>query len=125
MDRISNLLQRVYIFSFLVLTAPHLALAQGTDPEEVGTILDLIGRLAAIVNPLIAILTGFAILAFVRGVAVFIWQADNEEKRAEGKKFMVWGIIGMFVLVAFWGIVRIILVFYFGTAVGTPYEPPL
>lgn len=121
---VSRISTTLYLF-----LAPLLLFAQNPPggpggSNQVGTILDLIKRLAIIVNPLIALLSGFAILAFVRGIAVFIWSAENEEKRSEGKKFMIWGIVGMFVLFSFWGVVKIIQVFYFGVGVGTPFQPP-
>lgn len=92
--------------------------------NQVGTVTDLIERVAIVVNPLIALLSGFAVLAFVRGIAVFIWTAGDEEKRKEGKKFMIWGIVGMFVLFSFWGSVKLIQTLYFGESVGTPFQPP-
>jgi len=68
-------------------------------------------------------LFGFAVLGFVRGIAVFIWWAENEEKRKDGKKFMLWGLVGMFLMVSFWGIIYIIQDFYFGGPIGSPFRP--
>jgi hypothetical protein len=49
-----------------------------------------------------------ALLFFFWGVAKFILNADNDEKRTEGKKVMIWGIIALFVMVSVWGLINIL-----------------
>jgi len=49
-----------------------------------------------------------ALLFFFWGVARFILNADNEEKRREGKSIMVWGIVALFVMLFVWQIVNIL-----------------
>ena len=54
-------------------------------------------------------------------VVYFIWQvfryaiAGNEEDKAKAKTHMIWGIVGIFVMVSVWGLVGI-LTSTFGTA---------
>ncbi len=53
----------------------------------------------------------FALAAgmFVWGVLrFFIINADEEAKRAQGKQFMIWGIIALAVMLSFWGLVGIL-----------------
>ena len=38
----------------------------------------------------------------------FISKAADEEKRTEAKNFIIWGIIGIFVMVSIWGLVNIL-----------------
>lgn len=33
---------------------------------------------------------------------------NNEEKRKQGKQYMIWGIIALFVMVSIWGLVAIL-----------------
>ena len=73
-----------------------------------GTLVELINRFIEIFRALIPLLFGIALIGFLWGVAQFILNADNEEKRREGKKIMVWGIIGLFVMVSVWGLVAVI-----------------
>lgn len=61
-----------------------------------------------LLNLLIPILISLAVLAFLTGVAIFILRSDNETERSKGKQFMFWGIIGLFVMTSFWGIVNIL-----------------
>ncbi len=61
--------------------------------------------LIKMVAMLIPILVGFAIVAFFWGIVKFIAHADDERAIAEGKLFIVWGLVGLFVLVSFWALV--------------------
>jgi cobalamin biosynthesis protein CobD/CbiB len=45
---------------------------------------------------------------FLWGMAVFILNAGNEDKRKEGKQRMFWGIIILVVMVSIWGIVSLL-----------------
>ena len=45
---------------------------------------------------------------FIWGLAIFIRDSGNPEKKEEGRNKMVWGIITLFVIVSLWGIVAFI-----------------
>jgi len=62
-----------------------------------------------ILNPFIGILIGVATVIFLYGVIEFIAGAGNEEKRTKGKQHIVWGIIGLFIMVGVFGIINLIL----------------
>jgi len=50
-----------------------------------------------------------AVVMFIWGVVkYFIINADEEKKRAEGKQFMLWGIIALAVMISVWGLVNIL-----------------
>ena len=46
---------------------------------------------------------------YTYGVLIFIKNAESPEKRAEGAKSILWGIVGMFIMVSVKGIINIIL----------------
>jgi hypothetical protein len=52
-------------------------------------------------------LIGLAVVIFIYGVITTIL-AEGGEKKEDGKKFMFWGIIGIFVMVSVWGLVAIL-----------------
>lgn len=54
----------------------------------------------------IPIFFALALLIFFWGVARFIWNAGNESIRLSGRKFMVYGIITLFVMITIWGILQ-------------------
>ena len=65
-----------------------------------------------IINPLIPVLIGIGLIVFFWGIIQFVLNADSEEKRATGKQHMIWGIIGMFIMVSVWGIIYLLLDFF-------------
>jgi hypothetical protein len=58
-----------------------------------------------IVNLLVPIVSTLAIVFFFFGLAKYVLNAGDEEKKAEGKNIMIWGVLAMFVLVTIWGII--------------------
>ncbi|MDO8471266.1 MAG: hypothetical protein Q7S49_01515 [bacterium] len=67
---------------------------------------DLIRAVGGLINPLIAILVGVALLAFFWGLAKFIFHVGGDEKAVDdGKRIMKWGLVALFVMVSVWGIV--------------------
>ena len=67
------------------------------------SIVDLVNT---VVVPLVFAL---AFIVFIWGVfQVFILGATNEEAKEKGRALMMWGLIGFFVMVSVWGLVRIL-----------------
>lgn len=62
-----------------------------------------------IVNPLITFLFALAVVFFLYGVFEFIMNQENEEKKTDGKNHIVWGIIGITIMMGVWTILNIIL----------------
>lgn len=67
---------------------------------------------AEILNPLIGFLIALALALFIYGMVEFIAGAANEDKRDEGKRHMIWGIIGLFIMISVFGIMRLLLSFW-------------
>jgi len=51
---------------------------------------------------------GLALLVFLYGIFTYIRSSDDEGTRKEGRTYMIYGIIGIFVMVSVWGFVRIL-----------------
>lgn len=62
-----------------------------------------------ILNPLIILLFSIALIVFMWGIFRFIANAGSEDARETGKRNMAWGIAGMFIMIAVFGIIKIIL----------------
>ncbi len=62
-----------------------------------------------IINPLILFLFALAIVYFLYGVLEFIMNQENEEAKTKGKSHMLWGIIGITIMVGVWTLLSIIL----------------
>lgn len=75
-----------------------------------------VGEIIGVVNsdvlaPVILVLFALALVLFFWGVLEFILNTDNEEKRTLGKSHMLWGIIGLVIMVAVNGIIQILINF--------------
>ena len=82
---------------------------------------DIINMFINIGLRLIPLLGAIAFLMFIWGVARFIRAAGNEKELKDSKNLLVWGGIGMFVLITIWGIVSFLRSeFGFGSEVGIP-----
>lgn len=59
-----------------------------------------------ILNPTVLLLIALAIIFFLWGV--FKFMIAEGDKKEDGKQFMLWGIVGIFVMVSVWGLVSIL-----------------
>jgi hypothetical protein len=62
-----------------------------------------------IINPLILFLFALALVYFLYGVAQYILNSNNEEVRKKSRSHMLYGVIGLFIMVAVFGIMNLIL----------------
>jgi phosphotransferase system glucose/maltose/N-acetylglucosamine-specific IIC component len=62
-----------------------------------------------IINPLIVLMFVAALLVFFWGLVEFIYKAGSDDGRETGKRHLMYGIVGMFVMVGVYGIIRLIL----------------
>jgi len=64
-----------------------------------------------IINPIIAFLFAAGLLLFAWGIVEFLWgqsASGDATKKEDGKRHMLWGIIGMFVMAASYTIIQLI-----------------
>ncbi|MBI5816857.1 MAG: hypothetical protein HZB09_00310 [Candidatus Yonathbacteria bacterium] len=61
-----------------------------------------------IINALMPFTVGLAVLFFMFGVFQFIRASGNEDEITEGRNRMIYGIIGIFVMVSVWGLVNLL-----------------
>lgn len=63
---------------------------------------------AVIINPTIFLLFGVALLTFVWGIFKYVRNAESGDK-AENKGAILWGLVGMFVMIGVYGIWNVVL----------------
>ena len=71
-----------------------------------------------ILNPLILFLFAAAALIFAWGLVEFLSSPDNEEAKTKGRQHMLWGVIGMFIMISVFGIMNLIINTFGLTAPG-------
>ena len=74
---------------------------------NVTTLMQSINKV--IINPIIFFLFACAMVYFLYGVAQYFLSPDSEEVRKKSKEHMLWGVIGLFIMVAVFGIMNLIL----------------
>jgi uncharacterized membrane protein len=64
---------------------------------------------AVIINPILALIFAAGLLVFVYGIVEYMWGLSTEGKNSpEGKMHMLWGLVGMFVMVSAYALIQII-----------------
>jgi hypothetical protein len=62
-----------------------------------------------ILNPIIGLMFAIALLVFFYGIFEFIRSETADKSREEGKKKILYGLIGMFIMFSAYGIIHLIL----------------
>ncbi|MBI5798649.1 MAG: hypothetical protein HZB10_01835 [Candidatus Yonathbacteria bacterium] len=71
--------------------------------------MDIIQKITTnILNPILQLLFAFGVGYFLYGVMKFVLNQDNEDAQEAGKQHMLWGIIGLAIMVSAWGILHFI-----------------
>ncbi len=62
-----------------------------------------------IIRPIILLVFAGGFFLFMWGLVTFLWNSKEGEIATDGKQHMLWGIVGMFVMVSVGGILTLIL----------------
>lgn len=92
---------------------PTIVFAQG-HTAAAASFVDRINN--AIVFPLISLMLGVAVLVFVWGGYQYLLHADDARARSEGQKHMLFGILGIVIMISAYTILAIAVRTFFGDA---------
>ena len=94
--------------------APMVASAQGVGAirgcvsgAPVRDITSFICKIGDILNTIVPILIALGVIIFIYGVLIYVIASDEEAKSA-GRDKIIFGIIGLAVIIGLWGLVRIL-----------------
>ncbi len=95
------------MFAFVVGFVPAVSFAAtssglGSIQEIARTVLEFID------TAVIPLIIGLAVVFFLIGVMKFVRGAGEQKARDEGKALMLWGIVGLAVMLSVWGLVAIL-----------------
>lgn len=93
----------LYTIILLFAVIPFVASAQVTDFRS---LMQLFGNL---LGSVISVLYTFAFAAFFWGIVLFVFNTDDDKKRQEGKNWMFWSVIALFVMITIWGLVGLLV----------------
>lgn len=108
---------KLVVLSGLVLGfAPLVTLAQvgttgatsgGCTVGNNGTLLGVLCLIGQILNAIVPVLIALGVVYFVWGVITYVISSDEEAKKA-GRDRIIYGIIGLAVIIGLWGLVNIL-----------------
>lgn len=75
---------------------------------NVNTLFDFICKLQNLLNAIVPFLVALGAIYFIWGVVQYV-VASEEEAKKKGRNRMVYGIIGLVIIFAFWGLIRIVV----------------
>jgi zinc transporter ZupT len=112
------------LVSLALLAAPLVAAA---GAPNVGAIQPYSNAIIGIINNvLVPLIFGVAFIVFLYGVfRYFILGAANEEDREKGKQLILWGLIGLVVMIAVWGLVLVVMRTFGLTTTAAPPPPTI
>jgi len=102
-----------FIFS-LFFASPFLVFAQTLRNQlllnpaartPLGNIVLILLDLLSLVSFIVGALT---LIWFFWGIIQYVLKADNEEKQTEARSYMIYAVIGMFVMFSIWGLVNLV-----------------
>lgn len=108
-------MMKKFLLTFVLLSFlyPAITYAQQTNnpacDDNVSNVSDVLDLLGCIIRKgLIPLLITLSIIIFIVGVIKYIAKADEATEREQGRMFMIYGIVALFVMVSIWGLVGII-----------------
>ena len=104
------------LFAYISVFVPFVAFAQATggstafcDLAAKPKLQDLLGYVTCIIyKSVIPLFFAIGLAAFVYGVVQYVINDGEESKKAKGRQFMIWGLIGLTVMFSIWGLVSIL-----------------
>ena len=92
-------MKKYIVLGGALVTVPSIAAAAG------GGFAGVLGVVSGLIGTAVPIIISLAVLYFLWGVAQYMLSSDKKE---EAKDKMLWGIIGLFVMVSIWGLVGLL-----------------
>jgi uncharacterized membrane protein YidH (DUF202 family) len=62
-----------------------------------------------ILDPIVELLFTLAVIYFLYGLVKFLWNFDNQTAKTEGKRHMIWGIVGIAIMVSVFGLLNLVM----------------
>lgn len=62
----------------------------------------------AVIQPILLLAFGVAFLIFVWGIVQYVHKSDDEKGRDEAQRGILWGLVGMVIMISAFGIINII-----------------
>ncbi len=71
------------------------------------TILERINTF--VVNPIIAVIFSLGLFLFFVGIVEYLWEIKDGKTDGDGRKHLIYGLVGMLIMVSVYGIINMIV----------------
>ena len=99
-----NTLKKKIGLSGLLYFAPLFAFAQVATTD----VSDILTTIGGVLNAVIPLIIGLAFVVFLWGIYKYVSAASGEGKEG-ARETIIYGVIGLFVMLAAWGLVNVLL----------------
>lgn len=72
------------------------------------TFASLVSTFVRLIQSAVGVLIVLALLLFLYGLVRYMMGIGDEEKQKESREYIVYGVIGLFVMVSMWGLVSVL-----------------
>jgi hypothetical protein len=94
-----------FVYASLMFMFPIVTFAQ----LNVGPAQTAVSSIGKLINTIIPLLIGAAVLVFLWGVLKYVLAgSEDPAKKTEARSFMIWGIIAIFVMVSVMGLIGLV-----------------
>jgi hypothetical protein len=91
------------LFLLSIVLAPNISFAAEGFSDFRAVVMYLVG----LINLAIPVVGALALFVFIKGLVAFIAKSGDSASHAEGKNLMIWGIVGLFVMVSFLSLISL------------------
>jgi len=106
------------LLSLIAVLAPSTALAQTNTITDVNGVT---AKLSGIGNTVIYLLVALGVIFIIWNVVMYMIKAGDEGARKSAGMHVLWGIVGLAIILSIWGLVNILT----GTFRTTPTNQPI
>lgn len=78
------------------------------------TLTTAVNKVITEINRVIPFLIGVAFVLVLVGIFKYVAAGGDNEKIAEGRRVIIWGVLILFVMLSFWGLVTVVCTSLFG-----------
>lgn len=88
------------------------------------TVASVANTIVGFINMVIKVVAVGAVILFFSWLVQFIYNAGDENKIKQGRSFLLWGLLGLFILFSLWGILTLMCETFLGSACGAGSSLP-
>lgn len=117
----SKIIKTFKLSSSLLAILPAKLMAQapvlgplGNSLKSPTNLTEFVNNFITILNPITFFIAGFGFFGLITGILKYVGAGADEERLGKAKQLIVYGLIGMFIIFSFWGIVNLFAKSYLG-----------